>query len=107
MGCFVSSITSCMAGVWNATRTTQLEFLLLKKYLNQNKVSWTLTSRITRYTEYVLQQRNKRVHEGKVQFLSLLSKPLHVELQKELFLPQLKKMRIIRSLRRHERGCHE
>lgn len=87
--CFVSSITASMASVWNANRTSNMQSVILKKYLNQSKVSWPLASRITRYIDYVLENRKKNVHMSKVTYLSLLSKPLQAELQMELFLPHL------------------
>mmetsp|Transcript_82531 Transcript_82531/g.266098 ORF Transcript_82531/g.266098 Transcript_82531/m.266098 type:complete len:928 (+) Transcript_82531:150-2933(+) len=87
--CFVSSVTSTMASVWELNRHNITQHVLLKKFLHQRHVSRTLASRITRYVEFILELRHKHVHSSRVQFLSLLSGPLHIELQTELFEPNL------------------
>lgn len=87
--CFMSSITSTMASVWTLNRFNNTQHVLLKKFLNQNKVSRALGSRITRYVDFILASRLQRVHGSKVHFLTLLSGPLHIELQTELFEPVL------------------
>lgn len=87
--CFVSSITSTMAAVWMANRYSNTQHLLLRKFLNQNKVSRELGSRITHYVDFILELRHKRVHISKVHFLSFLSGPLHIDLQTEIFAPTL------------------
>mmetsp|Transcript_140712 Transcript_140712/g.350820 ORF Transcript_140712/g.350820 Transcript_140712/m.350820 type:complete len:396 (+) Transcript_140712:3-1190(+) len=87
--CFVSSITSTMAAVWNAKRYDLTQHLLLKKFLNQNNVPRALGSRIMHYVDFVLDKRQKRVHVSTVHFLNLISGPLHIELHTELFAPTL------------------
>lgn len=88
--CFVSSITSCMASIWTTNRTGTQQHIMLKNYLNQNSISWSLTSRITRHIEYIQQIRRKQVHVSKVGFLHYLSKPLSQELTAEIHTPTLK-----------------
>jgi len=87
--CFVSSITSTMAAVWNANRYDCTQHLLLKKFLNQNKISRGLGSRIMHYVDFTLEFRHRRVHISKVHFLGLISGPLNIELHTELFAPTL------------------
>mmetsp|Transcript_92954 Transcript_92954/g.240123 ORF Transcript_92954/g.240123 Transcript_92954/m.240123 type:complete len:784 (-) Transcript_92954:145-2496(-) len=87
--CFVSSITSLMQAVWSVNRYRTTQAWLLKKFLRQNKVSNGLFARVTRYTDLVVERQQKTLHPSKVQFLTLLSGPLHIELQMELFSPRL------------------
>jgi len=87
--CFISSITSLMQAVWAVNRHRTTQDWLLKKFLRQCKVSSGLFSRITRYTDLVVERQQKTLHPSKVQFLNLLSGPLHIELQTELYSPRL------------------
>jgi hypothetical protein len=62
---------------------------LLKKFLNQNKISRSLGARVTRYIEGVIELRHTQVHPSKVEYLTLLSGPLNLELNKEMRMPRL------------------
>jgi len=87
--CFISNITSTLSVVWSSQRQGSTQALLLRKFLRQNHISRTLGARVTRYIDCVLELRQHKVHPSRVQYLSFLSGPLHVELQSELREPQL------------------
>jgi hypothetical protein len=87
--CFVSSITSALGQIWSMNRYAATQSFLLKKFLNQNRISRSLGSRVTRYIDGVLELRHQRVPVTKVDYLNLLSGPLNVELHKEMRFPQL------------------
>lgn len=87
--CFVSNITTTVSAVWAIQRNESTQNLLLKKFLKQNNISRSLGSRVTRYIDCVMELRQQKVHFSRVQYLSFLSGPLHVELLSELREPQL------------------
>lgn len=87
--CFISSITSALSVVWTMNRYHMTQTTLLKKFLHQSKVSRELGARVTRYVECVVELRHSKLHASKVAYLSLLSGPLHSELQEEIFRPHL------------------
>jgi len=87
--CFVSSITSTMAAVWTMNRHKTTQTILLKRFIKQHDISRSLGARISHYVDFVLAYRHQKVHPSKVEFLTYLSGPLHIELQTELYQPTL------------------
>jgi hypothetical protein len=87
--CFVSNITSTLSSVWAMNRYAATQSFLLKKFLSQSKISRSLGSRVTKYIESVIELRHKKVHASKVLYLNMLSGPLNVELQTEMWWPHL------------------
>jgi hypothetical protein len=88
--CFVGSITATMGSVWAANRYTNTQVFLLKRFLGQSGIARELSTRITRYIECVIEDRQRVVPIGKVEYLKLLSGPLRVELLTMIFTPYLR-----------------
>jgi len=86
---FVSSITSAMTRIQNSRSHEIHQSLMLRRFLKENHVSNSLSSRVTKEIEFILECQKKKVHRTKVELLSLLSGPLNVELQRELHKPHL------------------
>jgi len=86
---FVSSITSSMARLRNLKAWEHTQGFLLRKFLKENQISRDLSARVTRYIDLVMERHQKRTDAKKVEFLNVLSGPLHLELQRELIEPQL------------------
>mmetsp|Transcript_16451 Transcript_16451/g.47656 ORF Transcript_16451/g.47656 Transcript_16451/m.47656 type:complete len:820 (+) Transcript_16451:79-2538(+) len=88
---FVSSITSAMTRLRTLRASEVTQSYLLKKYLRENNISPDLSSRVIRYIDLVTDRQKRRTEVGKVQLLQLLSGPLHLELQREVYTPFLEK----------------
>lgn len=86
---FVSSITSSMARLRNLKAWEHTQSFLLRKFLKENQISRDLSARVSRYIDLVLERHQRRTDPKKVEFLLLLSGPLHLELQRELIEPHL------------------
>lgn len=84
---FVSNNTSALTRLQNLTAHENSQNFLLRKYLNEHRISRGLSTRVIRYIELVKAIRKKKIDESKVENLGLLSGPLRVELQRELFEP--------------------
>merc|ERR1711988_948514 len=86
---FVSSITAATTRLRNLTAHEDKQFFMLRKFLNQNRISPGLSARLTRYIDLVVHAQKKKTRHGNVELLTLLSSPLTVELMEELYKPQL------------------
>merc|ERR1712070_346657 len=62
---------------------------LLRKFFRQNSLSRDLQVRIMRFVNVVLLPQQEHIQLKDIGILSLLSTPLHVELQTELHMPNL------------------
>merc|ERR1740121_2348423 len=87
---FVSSITSGMTRLKMLTSEAAAQQYLLRAFLRDNRISHDLSTRITRHIGLALEAQRKSIPMPKVQLLSYLTSPLHLELQKELFSPWLR-----------------
>merc|ERR1712151_214548 len=71
-------------------RSSDLErTFLLRKWLSDNKISADLSARVTRYVLLAYEMHQQRLDRSKVELLKVLSGPLNIELQQELFEPYL------------------
>jgi len=86
---FVSSITSGMTRLGALKNEKVKQHYLLRRYLTEQHISYELTARITRYISLVAAAHQKAIHANKVEMLSLLTGPLRLELQHEIFFPSL------------------
>jgi len=86
---FVASNTTALSRIRSLTRNDMKQHFLLRKYLAENNISLELSMRVLRYTELVRSMRSRKAHASKVEYLSLLSRPLFVRLQSELLYPHL------------------
>lgn len=84
---FVSSITSAMTRLRTLKESVVAKQRELKAYLQDNEISSTLASRITRYVQISAEMRRKRA--DRPQLLDTLSVPLQISLQMELLGPGL------------------
>lgn len=86
---FMGAITASMTRLRSISGNDLAQSFLLRHYLHENRISRSLTVRICRYAEVAVEMRRRRVDRDSVFHLSLLSQPLHLELQKEIYLPHL------------------
>eukprot|EP00747_Dinoflagellata_sp_TGD_P224188 gnl/TRDRNA2_/TRDRNA2_96373_c0_seq1.p1 gnl/TRDRNA2_/TRDRNA2_96373_c0~~gnl/TRDRNA2_/TRDRNA2_96373_c0_seq1.p1 ORF type:complete len:436 (-),score=53.06 gnl/TRDRNA2_/TRDRNA2_96373_c0_seq1:34-1281(-) len=86
---FVSSITSTMTRLRNLNAKHATQNWLLRKYLREHSISRELCARVNRYVAVVVFSQQKFTQQKDVALLALLSGPLHIELQKELWKPKL------------------
>jgi len=86
---FVSSITSAMTRLRTLTANQVTQLHLLKRFLFENEISSDLKARITRYVDLVIANSRNKIEYKKIEYLQLLSGPLHAALQLELFEPAL------------------
>jgi len=87
---FVSSITSAMTRLRTLRAHQVNQFYMLRRFLIENNISKDLSARITRYIDLMLTIHKQKLDRNKIELLSLLSGPLHVALQRELFEPSLR-----------------
>jgi len=88
---FVSSITASMTRIRALQGSELSQYFMLRKFLRENNVSRDLSARVHRYINLAEQIHRRRIEIGKVELLNVLSGPLRVELQKELFAPHFEK----------------
>lgn len=86
---FVSAITASMTRLRSLQGNELSEAFLLRRFLKENHISADLQSRVVRYIDMAVEVNKKKIDKGRVQSLNMLSGPLRVELQKELYLPHL------------------
>lgn len=86
---FVSSVTNGMNRLWSLRSKQNQELWMFRKYLRQHEISRSLTVRLNRYIQVVLETQQRQLSGKDIRILSLLSEPLHLELQTELFLKHL------------------
>lgn len=86
---FVSAITASMTRLRSLQGNELSEAFLLRRFLKENHISADLQSRVVRYIDMAVEVNKKKIDKSRVQSLNMLSGPLRVELQKELYLPHL------------------
>lgn len=86
---FVSAITASMTRLRSLQGNELSEAFLLRRFLKENHISPDLQSRVVRYIDMAVEVNKKKIDKSRVQSLNMLSGPLRVELQKELYLPHL------------------
>lgn len=86
---FVSSITASMTRLRTLKGNEVAQHFLLRSYLNDNGISRGLSMRIVRYVNLAIEMHRKKIDRSRVELLKLLSGPLNIELQMELFRPHL------------------
>uniref|UniRef100_A0A7S2QCX8 Cyclic nucleotide-binding domain-containing protein n=1 Tax=Zooxanthella nutricula TaxID=1333877 RepID=A0A7S2QCX8_9DINO len=86
---FVSSITSAMTRLRTLRAHEVAQAYLLKRYLRENNISADLSSRVTRYIDVVSEVHKRRTDRSKVELLQMLSGPLNLELQREVYIPYI------------------
>mmetsp|Transcript_1421 Transcript_1421/g.3294 ORF Transcript_1421/g.3294 Transcript_1421/m.3294 type:complete len:767 (-) Transcript_1421:227-2527(-) len=86
---FVSAITASMTRLRSLQGNELSEAFLLRRFLKENHISADLQSRVVRYIDMAIEVNRKKIDKSRVASLNMLSGPLRVELQKELYLPSL------------------
>jgi len=86
---FVSAITASMTRLRSLQGNELSEAFLLRRFLKENHISADLQSRVVRYIDMAVEVNRKKIDKSRVASLNMLSGPLRVELQKELYLPAL------------------
>lgn len=86
---FVSAITASMTRLRSLQGNELSEAFLLRRFLKENHISADLQSRVVRYIDMAIEVNRKKIDKSRVQSLNMLSGPLRVELQKELYLPHM------------------
>merc|ERR1712032_1566621 len=58
---------------------------MLRKYLQQNTITYRLTLRVQRNAQHALLEQQNYIPEAHVELLELVSEPLRIELHSELY----------------------
>jgi len=83
----VGSISGSLAQLRGMTENRARQFWELRRHLRKNHVSITLSARIQKYAEHVLESQEDNVPAKDVKLLSLLSEQLRSELECEICMP--------------------
>jgi hypothetical protein len=86
----VGSITGSLTQLRSMSEDTAKQFWDLRRFMKQNRVPLSLSSRIQRYLEHVWQSRTEKLDKKDVKIFKLLSEQLESELKCQLFVPHLK-----------------
>lgn len=86
---FVSNITSSMTSLRNLTSEDSRQLWLLRRFMQQQSIAKTLSTRVYNYLEYACFERRQRLQEKDIRLLGMLSEPLRDELHFQLKLPHL------------------
>jgi len=85
----ISSITSSMTRLEIATATEASKLSDLKRYLNEHKISSSISIRVQQNAHFVMQEIRRMKPESEVELLSLISEPLRLELHFEIHMPTI------------------
>jgi len=88
--CLVGSVTNNMGKLSGANSADWQRMWVLRRFLKQNHVSKSLCIRILKYVEHVYWQRNCTIDSRNVQGLEVITQPLRLRLNSEIFAPRLK-----------------
>mmetsp|Transcript_45534 Transcript_45534/g.101796 ORF Transcript_45534/g.101796 Transcript_45534/m.101796 type:complete len:854 (-) Transcript_45534:35-2596(-) len=86
---FVSAITNAMNQLRNLNSWRHEQESLLRRYLQENSVTPSLTARIHNCLQKALQQSRRRVHQDEIRILQQLPLSLKFELANEIYAPAL------------------
>mmetsp|Transcript_33791 Transcript_33791/g.78509 ORF Transcript_33791/g.78509 Transcript_33791/m.78509 type:complete len:869 (+) Transcript_33791:48-2654(+) len=86
---FVSAITSAMNQLRNLNSWRHEQESLLRRYLQENEVSPSLTARIHNCLQKALQRSRRRVHVDEIRIFQQLPLSLKFELTSEIYSPTL------------------
>jgi len=86
---FMSSITTSMVRLKSLGSEYTVQVFMLRKFLKDNHISTELAARVSRYIDLAVDMHKKRTDRSQVQLLHLLSGPLNIMLQREVFEPHL------------------
>lgn len=85
----VSGLTSSLTQLNIMSSERSKQFSMLRKYLIQNRISQELALRVQRNARHAIAEQQRMMPEDRVEVLSLISRPLYVELHYELYSPVL------------------
>jgi len=88
---FLSSITAAMTKLRQLSNIFDQNLPVLRRYLKAQNVESGLMVRILRCVQHQLSQRKQQIQETDVVLLTMLSKPLQMELRQQLYGPSLTK----------------
>lgn len=83
----VGSISGSLAQLRGMTENRARQFWELRRHLRKNRVSITLSARIQKYVEHVLESQEENVPAEDIKLLTLLSEQLRSELECEICMP--------------------
>lgn len=86
---FVSSLTSSMTRLQTMRSERDRQFEMLRRFLRDMEVSHFLAVRVQRYLEHFVSVKRKRIEMKDVALLEMLSGPLRMDLDMEIFSPAL------------------
>lgn len=88
-GSFVSLMTHMLSRFAVLTGQRDMQFALLRRFLSQNEISTTLSSRVVHAAHYAVTQKKSRIAENEVKMFETISVPLCTEVRNEVFSPIL------------------
>lgn len=86
---FVSSLTSAMTRFQAQRSERDRQFAILRRFLYEMQVSHFLAVRVQRYLEHVVSTRNRKIEVKDCAILKMLSDPLKMDLDNEIYGPAL------------------
>lgn len=86
---FLSSLTATLTRFQALRSDSEKQFMKLRTFLSEKQVSHRLAMRVQRYIRHVTSEREKEMHMADVKLLSVLSAPLQMDLEKEIYSPIL------------------
>lgn len=86
---FISSITAAMTQLQQLSGLFDKNLSVLRRYLRDREISGDLTMRILRFVEHQQSRAAKEVRERDVVLLGSLSRPLYMEMMRQVYAPVL------------------
>eukprot|EP00931_Biecheleriopsis_adriatica_P060450 TRINITY_DN36307_c0_g1_i1.p1 TRINITY_DN36307_c0_g1~~TRINITY_DN36307_c0_g1_i1.p1 ORF type:complete len:741 (-),score=129.71 TRINITY_DN36307_c0_g1_i1:82-2304(-) len=83
----VGSISGSLAQLRGMTENRSRQFWELRRHMRKNHVSITLSTRIQKYVEHILDSEHENIPTKNIKLLSLLSEQLRSELECEIRMP--------------------
>merc|ERR1719486_767777 len=79
-----------MTSLRNINSDSHKQIMVLQRYMRINRIPLSLSVRVTRQLDYVLQERMESLREKDVPILGFLTEPMMIELRYELYAGVLK-----------------
>eukprot|EP00930_Biecheleria_cincta_P104971 TRINITY_DN9746_c0_g1_i1.p1 TRINITY_DN9746_c0_g1~~TRINITY_DN9746_c0_g1_i1.p1 ORF type:complete len:785 (-),score=138.69 TRINITY_DN9746_c0_g1_i1:70-2424(-) len=85
----IGSVSASMTQLRSLTGDKTKQFWLLRRYLKENQIEWSLRERILRYAEHKSASMSRKTLASKVALLATLSDPLKREISTAVYAPTL------------------
>jgi hypothetical protein len=89
MSSVIANISTSMTYLRNIGCEETKQLWLLRRYLKEKKIEWTLKARVIKYAEYQVESKKRSMPADKVALLTILSDPLKRQLANVMCSPSL------------------